>query len=445
MSKNAPSAVAGLTANHLSMPDRWALFHVAYFTPGLPGESVTQWGLPLFLMGGVGVAKSTTTRDFSRAVDCAVEVFSPSERGDAEIGSVPVPSADGVWLTTPKPGWTRRFFEAPRGRGLILADELTTAEAHVQDALAGLILDRRIAGSHLGPGVRVFAAGNPPDATGGGRPLAPMLANRLIHVPVSAPTPGERYDYLRARLAGSRLTYAAPVDADREEARVLAAWPDVFSRAIELAASFHAGPGMEFDTVVPEAGTPEASGPFPTPRSWETAIRALAGCMVHGANPAVTSALLIGCVGQAAGTAFFDHVLDLDLPSIPDVLSGAAGIPDRPDRAIATLSATVGYLSAERARVTALRGGGAASEAEALGQRCMALWGLLTPMLDTTPDVAGIMAARALGAQLHGVPGATPATAGALVKAFTGVAVKLQALGLSTAMRDTAEALKGVL
>jgi MoxR-like ATPase len=195
---------------------------VAFFTPGLPGESTLTWGLPLFLMGGVGVAKSTTTRDFARTVSCPVEVFSPSERGDAEIGSVPVPSADAQWLTTPKPGWTRRFFDADAthgGRGLILADELTTAEAHVQDALAGLVLDRRIAGSHLGGGIRVFAAGNPPGSTGGGRPLAKMLANRLIHVPVAAPTAAERYEYLRARLAGTGLVYTQDVDAAREEAR----------------------------------------------------------------------------------------------------------------------------------------------------------------------------------------------------------------------------------
>jgi hypothetical protein len=442
---NMQSTVPGLALPTLSMTDRWGLFHVAFFTPGLPGESTLTWGLPLFLMGGVGVAKSTTTRDFARTVACPVEVFSPSERGDAEIGSVPVPTADAQWLTTPKPGWTRRFFEDNGGRGLILADELTTAEAHVQDALAGLVLDRRIAGSHLGGGMRVFAAGNPPGATGGGRPLAKMLANRLVHVPVAAPTPTERYEYLRARLAGTGLGYAQSVDAAREEGRVLRAWPDALSRAIEIAAAFHAGPGMDFDCVEPEDGTPEASGPFPTPRSWETAIRALAGCMVHNASPSVTAALLVGCVGQAAGTAFFDHVADLALPSIVDVLSGLAAVPDRPDRAIATLSAAVGFLTSEKGRVGALKGPQAAPECAMHGRRTVTLWALLGNLLDTIPDVAGIMASRALGAGLHSTPGAPGDVTAANVKGFTAVAVKLKALGLATVSREASQALAGVL
>lgn len=441
--RTPPAAVVdGILSTPLSMQERVELFRVAYFTPGVPNRpGVVRMGLPLYLVGGVGVAKTSTTRAFAQSLGIPVEVFSPSERGDAEIGSVPVPVEGGRFLATPAPMWARPFLpagedaDAPSpgpdapvtGCGLILADELTTAAPHVQDALAGLILDQRIAGRQLAHGVRVWAAGNPPGASGSGRPLRKMLANRLIHVPIAAPSPAEVLAYLTGTSTAD-TTSSTPrgtgdgADAttrERTEALVLAAWSAGWARTTALWGQFMAGGGMEHLCVEPDDDTPEASGPFPTPRSWETCLRALTGAVILRAPVAVQRALVFGSVGHAAGMAFLDYADDLGLPDVRDVLDGVAPVPvSRADRALATLSACVQYLAAEHGALSRMPPKARAERAATLAPRMVRLWRLVTALLDTAPDLAGITAAKAQSAGLQSCPGLAGADASALLGAY---------------------------
>lgn len=463
------SSVDGLLATPLTMRDRIALFRVAYFTPGVPNRpGQERMGLPLYLVGGVGVSKTSTTRAFAASLGVPVEVFSPSERGDAEIGSVPVPVEGGRFLTTPVPMWARPFLSAEdahttlagaqecptQGRGLILADELTTAAPHVQDALAGLVLDQRIAGRQLAPGVRVWAAGNPPGASGSGRPLRKMLANRLIHVPVLPPTPAEVLAYLTGDAApttagtpgdAAREGAARVTEADRDgttEARVLAAWSAVWARVTAVWGQFMSSAGRGHLCCEPDDDGPEASGPFPTPRSWETCLRALTGALILDAPVAVQRALVLGSVGHAAGLAFLDYADDLGMPDVRDVLDGVAPLPvDRADRILATLSACVQYLAAERGAVAALDAKSRPARAASLAPRMVRLWEMLTGLLDTAPDLAGITASKAQGASLQVCPGLSGEGAGALLRVYTATVAACQQHGIAGIAGTAARAL----
>ncbi len=330
-----------------------SILTAALFTPISGG----RWGLPILAWGSPGVGKSAIIEALAARWGMACEVLSPGERGEGAFGVVPVPDTNGV-LRYPRPEWTCAFDGDVAG--VVFVDEMTTAAPALQAPLLGLLLARRIGGHTLPSRVRVIGAANPPEQAAGGFDLAAPVANRVGHISWGEPSVEEHTRYMLGSTEESTVG-----DASAEEARVLAAWPTAWARAVGLETAFLARrPALK--NKCPEAGSPTASRAWPSDRSWEAATRALASAAVHGLSGEDTEEFVAAFIGEAAASEWFAWITEQDLPDPVAILDGHATFahnPARLDRTVAVLNACVATVAP---KVAVRR-----------QERANALWGLL--------------------------------------------------------------------
>ena len=250
---------------------------------------------PLMLWGPPGVGKSSVVRQVAEQQGIGFIDIRLAQREPIDLRGLPVPDHErGVvdWLLAGE--WPRD----PNSRGILLFDELTTADRSLQVAAYELILDRRLGDLYrLPPGWLVVGAGNRSEDRAVAQTFSSALANRFCHISI---TPD--LDTWARWAAGEGLH------------------PDVI-------AFLRFQPACFFDME----GNVEQG--WPSPRSWTRVAQSL----THSQGlPAATQALMIhGLVGQGAATeflAFRDWALKL--PDIPAMLNGKAPIiiPTRADQ-----------------------------------------------------------------------------------------------------------------
>lgn len=355
------------------------ILKAALFTPISGG----RWGLPLLCWGEPGVAKTALIEQVANEFNLPCETLSPSERGEGAFGVVPVPDKTGsgaymialsseikknleagndasvaidkamkkcgknapMTLTYPRPEWTERFDES--GRGIVFVDEATSTPPALQAPLMGLILARRIGGHVLPAGVRVVAAANPTDIAAGGFDLAAPVANRMGHVDWHAPSVEEHAAFMLRGSSGIGTATDNKTDAETEEQRVLAAWPEAWARAVGLETAFlRVRPSLK--NQCPKAGEPKASRGWPSDRSWEAAARAKASSEVHGLDGENTEVFVSAFIGEGVASEFFAFTEKQDLPDPAQVLDGKLTFKhqsSRLDRTVALLSACVALVT----------------------------------------------------------------------------------------------------
>lgn len=342
------------------------ILHAALFTPG-PRHI---WGMPMRLIGGPGTAKSDIVTQTCRAAGLPVEVVIASLRDPTDFLGLPIPSADGQ-VTYATPDWA---VAAARARNaVVFLDEINCTAPATQAALLRVVLDRVVGGFQLPPGVRIIAAQNGVDEAAGGYDLAMPLANRF----------GTLSDWQApdARAWGSWLLGAgngdeveAQVDPEAEQARVMQLWPAAYAQASGCISAFiQARPGLLH--VQPVAGSPQASLPWPSRRTWAMATRALAASAIHKLDEAETDRYVGSFVGMSAMVELRGWLANLDLPDPSAYLDGKATFQhqrDRMDRTIALFSACAALV--------------APKGAEKRESRAAALWAALAGHMDQ-PDV----------------------------------------------------------
>lgn len=337
------------------------ILHCAFFTP----ISRNRWGLPLLLWGPPGVGKTAVINSLGKRFGLPVEVLSPGERGEGAFGVVPVPTAgpvsrskakeaseeDSLRLSYPAPDWTDKV---NRG-GIVFVDEMTCAPPALQPPLLGLIQERRIGSHTLGPRVRVLGAANPPEQAAGGWDLAPPVANRLGHITWGAPEVDAWSDWL---LGGGGDEEVEAIDSLKEEARVSAHWEVAFARAKGLASAFLKR-RPELLMKQPQSGDPNASKAWPSPRSWENAVRSMAAGEVHELNGEDFDDLVGAFVGTGVASELAEFRAQTDLPDPEDVLEERTPFkhdPKRLDRTFAVLQSCAALISPTTAKRRLERG-----------------------------------------------------------------------------------------
>jgi hypothetical protein len=292
------------------------------------------------------------------------------------LDAPPVPTKmpnDEMVLHYPVPDWTANLRRAGSAdqEGIVFVDELNSAPPALQPALMGLVLDKRIGGSQLGKRVRVIGAMNPIGHAAGGWDLAAPVANRFGHLRWDCPD----VDEWTAWLCGGSTQLAA-VDVDAEEKRVMETWPDAYAKASGLVAAF-VRRRPELLHKQPPDNDPAASGPWPSPRTWEFATRALAASYVHGLTEVEADELLSSFVGVDAASEFVAWIENQDLPDPADLLDGNvkwAHDVERFDRTVAVLASCTALVTPP----TAIK----------RDKRADALWGLLATLMDSAKDLA---------------------------------------------------------
>jgi hypothetical protein len=345
-----------------------SILKVLWFTPGRRG----RWGLPACWWAGPGVGKTTQIEHAARAFGLGhCETLSPGERGEGAFGVVPMPSADGSRLLYPAPDWTAHF--AHDKGGVVFVDEINRAAPAIQPPLLGLINELRIGGQYLGSRTRVAAAANPTETAPGVYEMDPAEANRMGHLEWPAPAAEDWGGWALGGCNGEHVE--CEFDALAEEERVLKAWPDAFGNVVGRVTAFlRAYPSLLWKQ--PAEGDPNRGRAWPSPRSWELGLRALAGCLVHKVDAETTDLILAAFIGQAAAAQYSDWLAKQDLPDPIKVLDGQVKFkpdPDRLDRTVAVLSSCAAIVAPAKS-----------SKREARTKR---LWEIIYVVLDATPDI----------------------------------------------------------
>src|SRR6185436_14389692 len=91
---------------------------------------------------------------------------------------------------------------------------------------------------------------------------------------------------------------------------------------------------------------------WPSPRTWEMAMRLLAVAFAAESTVEGRDTALIGAIGDGAGLEFVTYLEKLDLPDPERVLADpdAFALPDRGDRQLAFLTAVVSAVQADATR-----------------------------------------------------------------------------------------------
>jgi AAA domain (dynein-related subfamily) len=316
--------------------------------------------LPVLLWGEPGIGKSAALQQLAAGLQLPLETVIASVHEPSDFAGLPLigddPATNGVAMAPPD--WAVRISRI--GDGLLFFDELSAAPPAVQAALLRVVLERRVGSHPLPPRVRVVAAANPAASAADGWQLSPPLANRFVHLQWT-----HRPQTVVRGLSGVWPVVEIPaVDPERVDGAVTRARGIICGFLTARPALTHRMP----------AGAVERGGAWPSPRSWEMALRLLAMAYATGASRETLIAVLAGAIGDGACVELLSYADQLDLPDPEDVLADPAAfaLPARGDRQLAFLGAVVNAVRRQPTR-----------------QRWEAGWAVLAKAIDAgAPDTA---------------------------------------------------------
>ncbi|GAA4610098.1 hypothetical protein BJY16_007669 [Actinoplanes octamycinicus] len=325
--------------------------------------------LPVLLWGEPGIGKTAALNQLADSLDLPLTTVIASVHEPTDFSGLPVIGADPAVHGVPMapPDWAVRL--ATAGRGLLFLDELSTAPPAVQAALLRLVLERRVGALTLPPGVRIVAAANPRGSAADGWELSAPLANRFVHLQWIY-----QHEVVVRGLGGTWPRATLPrLDPDGLPGAVAFA-----RRAVcEL---LTARPKLVHQ--LPQSET-KRGGAWPSPRTWDMAVRLIAFGTAAGTSREVLSMLVRGVVGDGPGLELLAVLDRMDLPD-PEVLladPAAAVLPERGDLRQVVLEGVV----------EAVRG-------NADRERWEAAWRLLVRALDDgAPDLVVVPASELAG------------------------------------------------
>ncbi|MFG2292155.1 AAA family ATPase [Streptomyces sp. NPDC048603] len=320
---------------------------------------------PVLLWGEPGIGKSAGLERLAAGLGVPLETVIASVHEPSDFAGLPIVGDDPATTGVPMapPDWAVRL--ARTGQGLLFFDELSSAPPAVQAALLRVVLERRVGSLVLPESVRIVAAANPPSSAADGWHLSPPLANRFVHLDWT-----HQPRTVARGMAGIWPEPAVPaVDPNRASGAV--------ARARGVISGFlTARPGLVHH--LPE-GAEGRGRAWPSPRTWEMALRLLATGYAAGVGREALAAALTGAVGEGAGLELLSYMEHLDLPDPDRVLAhpDAFALPDRGDRQLAFLIAVVAAVQSDLTR-----------------ERWEAAWAVLAKAVDAgVPDVAARAAA----------------------------------------------------
>ncbi len=320
--------------------------------------------LPVLLWGEPGIGKTAALEQLAVALDLPLTTVIASVHEPSDFSGLPVvgddPAVQGIPMAPPD--WAVRLARA--GRGLLFLDELSTAPPAVQAALLRLVLERRVGALRLPAGVRIVAAANPRSSAADGWELSAPLANRFVHLQWV-----HDHEVVVRGLGGTWPQASLPrLDPDRLSEAVTFARRAVCGLLAARPALVHRLPSNEA----------RRGGPWPSPRSWEMALRLIAFATAANTSRDVLSMLVRGTVGDGPGLELLAGLDRMDLPD-PEVLLADPAMADLPERGDLRQAVLDGVVEAVRKRPEKARWDAA--------------WALLVRALETgAPDLVVVPA-----------------------------------------------------
>ncbi|MEV0890136.1 MoxR family ATPase [Promicromonospora sp. NPDC050262] len=285
--------------------------------------------VPVLLWGEPGIGKTSAIAQLADSLALPLTTVIASVHEPSDFNGLPVIGDDPARLGVPMapPDWAVRLADA--GRGLLFLDELSTAPPAVQAALLRVVLERQVGALRLPDGVRIVAAANPRGSAADGWELSAPLANRFVHLPWRHDP-----DVVVRGLSGTWPSAVLPrLDAEN--------LPDAVAFARRAVCTFlEARPALMHQLPTTET---RRGGAWPSPRSWETALRLIAFATAADVDRDVLSLLVKGAVGDGPGFELLAAIDRLDLPDPETLLADPASavLPERGDLRLAVLDAVV--------------------------------------------------------------------------------------------------------
>lgn len=344
-----------------------AIQRAAYLTPGPKG----RWGLSVNWIGDIGGAKSSMHEDLAEALGLTCEVVLLGLREPADILGYGVPQDDGFMRYYPS-DFVKRANDAEGA--VIYLDEFNYAPPSVQGAAQRMILEGMVGDAPLAESVRFVLTMNPIDQAqgAGGSDISTALANRMGHLKWIEPTVDQWTEWFLGDADESRDIG----DIIALEKDVMRRWATPFAVARAQITTFLRSHPSLFKKI-PAPNSPEASGAFPTPRSWESATRALASSTVHGLDEESKWAFIGSFVGEEPISELQTWLERNDLPDPEDVLDGRVSFRHDARR----LDVTMAVLAACAAIV-------APEDAPKRQERAVAFWEVIEETAKDAPDIA---------------------------------------------------------
>lgn len=255
----------------------------------------------VLLIGPPGSGKTANIGGIGRALDWWTETVIASLREPSDFGGLPAIIDSEVRLIPPS--WAIRL--SKEKNGICFIDEISTCAPAVQAALLRVILDRVVGDLHLGDGIAMVAAMNPPEQAAGGWDLAAPLANRFCHLQWSL----DAQSWCQGIESGFQPPSVAILPPN---------WKVGLSQQQALVSAYiRHNPTALLEVPKEESKAGEA---WASPRSWDMATRLLTACTALGTTQDVKGALVSGCVGAGAAIQLFNYLKELDLPDPEECL-----------------------------------------------------------------------------------------------------------------------------
>lgn len=228
------------------------------------------------------------------------------------------------------------------GQGVWFLDELSSGRPAVQAGFLGATLMRRVGGLQLPPGIRIVAAGNPPESAAGGWELEPPMANRYCHFDLSTPTVQEWSDWLlnRNEIQMDSIEYG--------EQRIREDW-DKHAASVEglISGFLQASPSLLH--MMPAEGSRDRGRAWPSPRTWAFTAQTMTTCRCLGVDDDTQMKLIEGCIGEAAAIPLLTWIKNADLPHPEEMLRNGWKIDKtRLDKCFAVYTSMTAYILSQK-------------------------------------------------------------------------------------------------
>ncbi len=291
-------------------------------------QIAVQANIPVIVWGDPGTGKTAFFEALAHAMEVPLETVIASECEPTDFGGIPFPQ-EGEMRRAPA-DWAMRLIAA--GKGILFLDEFSCAPPTVQKATLRTVRSRYVGGRKLPDAVCVALAANPPENAADGYDLSPPSANRMCHIEW-------RFDaisWTEAAVAG----FPTP-----KVVRLGEGWKGKYAFYLAMCASFiRTRPDLGLKLPKDESAKGKA---WPSGRTWDMAATLQAASDGAGANEAIRTELIAGCVGEGAALEYIQWLKAQDLPDPETLLAnpGAFRLPERGDRSYAILASVVAAVS----------------------------------------------------------------------------------------------------